>query len=112
MLRPAVLTILGNQAQGLHGYAIEKELQTLRFFERQPVDYTGLYRLLKRMEAEELLSSTRSGSQAGPSKNVYRLTNRGRRCLSRWLDSLTKYQEMLEDLLARAKETVESCETA
>ena len=112
MLRPAILTVLCDKAQGLHGYAIEKKLQTLRFFQHQPPDYTGLYRLLKRMEVEELLSSTQSDSHAGPSKRVYRLTDRGRRCLSRWLDSLVKYQEMLEDLLTRAKQTVDVGQTS
>ena len=107
MLRPAVLTILRDQPQGLHGYAVEKELQVFRFFQHQPPDYTGLYRLLKRMETERLLSSTESDSQAGPSKRIYRLTDRGRRCLSRWLDSLIEYQEMLDDLLVHAKRTVE-----
>ncbi|MEN6337187.1 MAG: PadR family transcriptional regulator [Phycisphaerales bacterium] len=111
MLRPAILTILCDKAEGLHGYAVEQELQTLKFFRDQPPDYTGLYRLLKRMESEELLSSTKSDSEAGPSKRVYRLTDHGRRCLTRWLDSLTRYQEMLENLLTRAKESVEITET-
>lgn len=111
MLRPAILTILSDKVQGLHGYAVEQELQTLKFFRDQPPDYTGLYRLLKRMESEELLSSTKSDSEAGPSKRVYRLTDHGRRCLARWLNSLTRYQEMLEDLLTRAKESVEVTET-
>ncbi|MBN1125763.1 MAG: helix-turn-helix transcriptional regulator [Sedimentisphaerales bacterium] len=107
MLRPAVLTILCDQTQGLHGYAIEKELQTFKFFRNQPPDYTGLYRLLKRMETERLLSSTESDSQAGPSKRIYRPTDRGRNCLLRWLDSLVEYQEMLDDLLTSAKRTME-----
>ncbi len=107
MLRPAVLTILHNEAPGLHGYAIEKRLQGFKFFQDQPPDYTGLYRLLKRMDAEGLLSSQESQSEAGPSRRLYRLTDRGRNCLSRWLDSIVEYQEMLEDLLARAKDTVE-----
>lgn len=111
MLRPAILTILCDKAQGLHGYAVEQELRTLKFFQDQPPDYTGLYRLLRRMDTEGLLSSTESDSRVGPSKRVYRLTDRGRRCLSRWLDSLARYQEMLEDLLACARETVEVSET-
>jgi len=106
MLRPAILTILCDTAQGLHGYAVEKELQTLRFFQHQPPDYTGLYRLLKRMETEGLLSSTESDSQAGPSKRVYRLTDLGTRCLFLWLESLVEYQEMLEDLLSHAKKSM------
>lgn len=107
MLRPAVLTILSNHTQGLHGYAIKKELQSFKFFQNQPPDYTGLYRLLKRMDAEGLLSSIESDSESGPSKRIYRLADRGRNCLSRWLDSLVEYQEMLEDLLMQAKVTVE-----
>ena len=111
MLRPAILTVLCDNAQGLHGYAVEKELRTLNFFRDQPPDYTGIYRLLRHMDTEGLLSSTESESRAGPSRRVYRLTDRGRRCLSRWLDSLTKYQEMLEDLLARAREAAEASKT-
>ena len=108
MLRPAVLTILCDQPQGLHGYAVEKELQGFRFFQNQRPDYTGLYRLLKRMETERLLSSTEGDSQVGPSKRTYRPTRRGRRCLACWLDSLVKYQEMLDDLLVQAKRTAEA----
>jgi len=108
MLRPTVLTILCDQAAGLHGYAIEKELQAFKFFQNHPPDYAGLYRLLKRMDEEGLLTSKESDSDVGPSKRVYRLTERGRNCLCRWLDSLMEYQEMLEDLLKQAKVTMEA----
>lgn len=100
MLRPAILTVLYEHRRGLHGYAIEKHLQVFAFFQEQLPDYTGLYRLLKRMEAEGLLSSTECDSQAGPSKRTFRLTDRGRRCLSRWFESLTEYRRMLDDLLS------------
>lgn len=99
MLRPAILTVLYDQVRGLHGYAIEKHLQVFAFFQEQLPDYAGLYRLLKRMEAEGLLSSTQCDSQAGPSKRTFRLTDKGRRCLSRWFESLTEYRRMLDDLL-------------
>ena len=49
MQRPAILTILCDRTEGLHSYAVEQELQMLKFFRDQPPDYTGLYRLLKRM---------------------------------------------------------------
>jgi len=99
MLRPAILTVLCEHRRGLHGYAIEKHLQVFAFFREQLPDYTGLYRLLKRMEAEGLLSSTQCDSRAGPSKRTFRLTDKGRRCLSRWFESLTEYRRMLDDLL-------------
>jgi len=107
MLRPAVLTVLCDQAEGLHGYAIEKELAAMRFFRRQAPDYTGLYRLLRQMEKEGLLCSAESESRAGPSKRVYRLTERGRGCLSRWVGSLREYRKMLDDLLVLAEGAVE-----
>lgn len=110
MLRPAILTILSDRTLGLHGYAIEKELQAFKFFRNHPPDYTGLYRLLKRMDAEGLLSSKESDSQAGPSRRIYRLTGRGRICLCRWLDSLMEYQEMLDDLLKQANVSMEAKE--
>jgi PadR family transcriptional regulator PadR len=109
MLRPAVMTVLCDKPEGLHGYAIEKELQALRLFQCQPPDFGGLYRLLKRMETEGLLSSSEDDSQAGPSRKVYRLTGRGMKCLSRWVDSLTAYQEMLGDLLSRVRKAMVEC---
>ena len=108
MLRPAILTVLYEHRRGLHGYAIEKHLQVFAFFQEQLPDYTGLYRLLKRMEAEGLLCSSESDSQTGPSRRVYRLTDRGRKCLTRWLASLSAYREMLDDLLVRARSTLEN----
>ena len=106
MLRPAILTVLYEHRRGLHGYAIEKHLQVFAFFQEQLPDYTGLYRLLKRMEAEGLLSSTRCDSQSGPSKRMFRLTDRGRKCLSRWFESLTEYRRMLDDLLSHIGDSV------
>lgn len=106
MLRPAVLTILHTQPQGLHGYAIEKQLQSLRFFKSHPPDYTGLYRLLKQMEDEGLLTSKESDSLSGPSRRIYRLSEKGINCLSRWVESLETYQEMLCDLLSHMNEAM------
>lgn len=107
MLRPAVLTVLCDHRQGLHGYAIEKQLQVFGFFREQLPDYTGLYRLLKRMEAEGLLRSTEQDSQAGPSRRMFRLTNRGANCLSHWFASLTQYRRMLDDLLGHIGRSIE-----
>ncbi|MBN2137385.1 MAG: helix-turn-helix transcriptional regulator [Sedimentisphaerales bacterium] len=107
MLRPAVLTVLEASDEGLHGYAIDRELCSFSFFKQRGPDYTGLYRLLKRMEKEGLLCSTESDSHSGPAKRIYKLTPRGRTCLSRWLDSLQEYREMLDDLLSHAQEAME-----
>ena len=106
MLRPAVLTVLCDYPSGLHGYAIEKQLQTFGFFAEQLPDFTGLYRLLKRMEGEGLLASTETDSRAGPSRRLFRLTDRGRKCLLRWFESLTEYRRLLDDLIEHIDSTL------
>lgn len=108
MLRPAVLVILYAQKHGLHGYAIEKQLRIFKFFQHKLPDYTGLYRLLKQMETEGILASSKTDSFTGPAKRIYQLTNRGKKCLNRWLISLNEYQQMLDDLLMHARQTLET----
>ncbi len=107
MLRPAVLTLLCDCPQGLHGYAIERQLHVFGFFAEHPPDFTGLYRLLKRMESEALLTSTETDSHAGPSRRRFRLTDRGRECLARWFVSLTEYRSRLDDLLEHIGRSIE-----
>lgn len=104
MLRPAILTLLRDCTKGLHGYGIEQRLEEFQFCRRSSPDFTGLYRLLKKMEAEGLLRSAKSPSENGPAKRVYALTTRGKQCLSRWRISLLNYRDMLDDLLGRMKE--------
>jgi DNA-binding PadR family transcriptional regulator len=106
MLRPAILTLLRICPKGLHGYGIEQQLEEFQFYRRSSPDFTGLYRLLKKMEDERLLRSFKSPSDAGPNKRVYVLTARGKKCLSRWRISLLNYRDMLNDLLNRMKKTI------
>jgi DNA-binding PadR family transcriptional regulator len=100
-LRPVVMTILCGSSDGLHGYSIEKQLQDFRFYHNNPPDFTGLYRLLKRMEIEGLLSSAMKKSKEGPSKKTYRITAKGKKCLKRWQQSLQEYKCNLEDILEK-----------
>jgi DNA-binding PadR family transcriptional regulator len=58
------------------------------------------------MESEGLLGSVLSRSKTGPAKRVYRLTARGRQCLSRWRISLLNYRDMLDDLLGHMRTTL------
>ncbi len=106
MLRPAVLTLLRDCPKGLHGYGIEQRLEEFQFCRRSLPDFTGLYRLLKKMEAEGLLRSAKSPSDNGPAKRVYALTVRGKQCLSRWRMSLLNYRDMLDDLLGHMRTTL------
>lgn len=103
MLRPAILTVLRDCRRGLHGYGIEQRLEEFQFCRRSSPDFTGLYRLLKKMEAEGLLRSAKNPSDTGPAKRIYSMTVRGKQCLTRWRISLLNYRDMLDDLLDRMK---------
>jgi DNA-binding PadR family transcriptional regulator len=105
MLRPAILTVLYGCRKGLHGYGLEQRLIEFQFCHRSAPDFTGLYRLLRKMEKEGLLRSVLIPSKTGPAKRVYRITARGKQCLSRWRISLLNYRDMLDDLLNRMKTT-------
>jgi DNA-binding PadR family transcriptional regulator len=72
-----VLTLL---AQGYeHGYEIWRELVAQGFTQsRNP---TAVYRALRAMNQEGLVSSEWEFRSVGPARRVYRLTQRGRRAL-------------------------------
>ncbi len=95
------MSILYNSPAGLHGYLIEKQLRDFRFFHNNPPDFTGLYRLLRRMEEEGLLVSAKVKSSEGPSKKTYRLTAKGKKCLGRWQQSILEYKSNIEDMLEK-----------
>ena len=66
-------------------------------------DATGIYRALKRMEEAEprrLRCGTRP--KKGSAKRLFTLTDKGRRCLRRWIDALACYELTLEELRGRS----------
>src|SRR5262249_46452935 len=74
-LRPCVLLLLGEQSA--HGYELLERLKVFGF-SRDP---GGLYRVLRSMEREGMVSSQWEASDVGPSRCLYTLTPLG----SEWL---------------------------
>ncbi len=92
---PAILAVL---AEGpLHGYVVLKRLAASSFFHDQPPDQTGVYRMLKDMEEEGLVSASLEQTR-GPMKKLYALTERGRHCLAQWAQTLAAHQSFLAGL--------------
>jgi DNA-binding PadR family transcriptional regulator len=65
-------------------------------------DATGIYRTLKRMEENELVVSHWETPANGLAKRLFSLTDKGRQCLRRWIDSLACYKLTIEELRADA----------
>ena len=101
LLQPAIMTLLAGRR--LHGYAILKRLADTPTLAGSRPDPTGVYRLLRSMEERGFVTSSWDTSERGPAKRTYELTASGRKCLARWISSLSDYHRATGELLANAK---------
>ena len=100
--QPTILTLLACSDKPLHGYVIvQQAAESPRFGGKKP-DATGIYRALKRMEEGGLVSSVWDTPEEGSAKRLFTLTDKGYRCLRRWIDALACYELTIEELRADA----------
>jgi DNA-binding PadR family transcriptional regulator len=92
---PAILLLL--RERPAHGYDLLERLPELTGEDR--VEMGNLYRLLRGLEEEGLVSSE---WQEG--KRTYELTERGRQLLDHWVEALRHSQERTGRFLARYEE--------
>lgn len=96
-LEPAVLAVLASGSA--HGYdlrgAIEHLAGTLL-----PADPGGLYRLLRRMEDDGLVTSTWAEGSHGPQRRQYQLTRDGLEALGVWREQLERRSSALRAIVA------------
>lgn len=97
LIRPAVLTVLAGG--DLHGYAIVQRIGEMSIFHGQSPDAAGVYRALRAMEKEGMLTCQWDVSGHGPAKRQYRLTAAGGNCLRQWAATLEQYRQSIGDLL-------------
>jgi len=96
-LRPSVLAALKDGKS--HGYDIVRTLAGLSMFRDAPPDASGVYKALRVMEKEGLLTSALESASGGPAKRCYALTPQGRACLRQWRGTLRTYREQIDRLL-------------
>jgi poly-beta-hydroxybutyrate-responsive repressor len=84
-----------------HGYELLEQLPELT---GERVDMGNLYRFLRLLEAEGLVSSEWDDEAPGPSKRVYELTGEGRTLLDEWASALRDAQARADDFLTRYEE--------
>lgn len=85
-VEPAILLLLSQQPA--HGYGLMDGLSGLGFDE-YPVDYSAVYRTLRRLEERGMVISDWDMNQtSGPPRRVYRVTADGDAFLERWVSEL------------------------
>src|SRR5881396_3487336 len=96
---PALLLLLRDRPA--HGYELIESLGDLAPGVR--VDMGNLYRSLRAMEAEGLVTSEWDAEAPGPAKRKYELTAAGERLLVEWAAALGQTRDHIEAFLRRYK---------
>jgi len=96
-VEPSLLLLL--RERPLHGYELLERLPDFGVEGR--VDIGNLYRLLRALEEEGLVSSEWSDELPGPAKRTYELTDEGRRVLDTWAEALRRAQGVIGTFLDR-----------
>ena len=106
-LRPCLLLMLAEGPS--HGYDLLEQVRRLGLRGAEP---SALYRSLRAMEREELVSSSWEMSGAGPPRRTYLLSDAGHRALHSWVGSLRDVQRLLVTMLDRYDNRVEPAATS
>jgi PadR family transcriptional regulator PadR len=104
---PVLLLLL--RERPTHGYELLEELPALTGEER--VDMGNLYRVLRALEEEGIVTSEWRADLPGPSKRTYELTPTGRRLLDEWAGALDRAQDRISNFLDRYGKEVNSART-
>ena len=97
-VEPAVLLLLREGPR--HGYELLERIPEVAG-EEGAVDMGNLYRLLRALEADGLVTSEWQADLPGPAKRTYQLTAGGRALLDRWTKALHRRHEAIGRFLER-----------
>ena len=94
---PALLLLLAERPA--HGYELLEQLAALTGERR--IDMGNLYRVLRALEEDGIVTSEWQDDAPGPTKRIYELTDDGRRLLDGWAEALRANQELVSSFLDR-----------
>lgn len=89
---PCLLLSLAEQPS--HGYELIEQLASLGLEDLAP-DPTVVYRTLRRMERDGVVTSQWIPGESGPAKRLYRLTPEGEELLHAWVVTIRKNRDIL-----------------
>jgi len=96
-IQPALLVILTRGEN--HGFQLISDLEKSGMVSGGSLDPAGLYRTLKRMEANGLVASHWDTNITSKPRRVYSITDAGIHCLYSWNKTLHDYQNNLSTIL-------------
>lgn len=97
-LIPALLLLLAEKSS--HGYELTERYAELGFTEAN-FDPGAIYRTLKILESEKLITPKWDTEKIGPAKKIYSITPDGRKMLSKWAENILKRKKIFEVFIER-----------
>ena len=82
-----------------YGYSLMEDLQKFGFHPDQ-MDISIIYRALRNLEADGLVSDSWDNSSLGPQRRVYTITPQGEEALTEWIGNLRLRRKEIETLEA------------
>ena len=104
-LQPCLLVLLHRGKA--HGYSLLNGLEQFGFGPGQ-LDASLVYRALREMEAEGIVTSEWGTDSQGPRRRVYSITPEGRQHLTERMDDLIHTRQEIDHLLATYEQMVPS----
>jgi DNA-binding PadR family transcriptional regulator len=101
LVQPAILAALTKGP--IHGYRLAERINQMAGHAGESPDVSGIYRFLKRMESEKLVTSSWEAEGKGHAKRLFEITPDGRACLARWATTLEAYLVTIKTLLKATK---------
>ena len=103
-IQPSVL--LGLKIGPSYGYELIQNIQKFGFVEGQAPPGM-IYRHLRQLEEDGLVSSEWHTESSGPAKRIYHLTAEGEEMLAIWIDYMAHQSEKLQNFIQQYKEIQE-----
>jgi PadR family transcriptional regulator, regulatory protein PadR len=97
-VEPSLLLLL--RERPMHGYELIERLPEVTGAQAR-VDVGNLYRILRALEEDGIVSSEWNAELPGPARRTYELTPAGRRLLDRWAEALQGAQGVIAGFLER-----------
>jgi DNA-binding PadR family transcriptional regulator len=82
-----------------YGYSLMNGLKQFGFLTEQ-LDVSIIYRALRDLEAQGLVSDSWDNNSLGPPRRIYTITSAGRAALAGWMESLRENRKEIEALEA------------
>ena len=108
LIQPAILAILADGP--LHGYELAKKIGDIPHFLDESPDMSGVYKILKSLEARGIVTSVWSISEKGQQKRQFTITDTGRQCLENWNVTLKNYHKTIGSLLKTVQKAMSNIE--